>query len=1122
LERIEIFENENNFDLIAKILSKIYPLILSENLFNFNLKGEGEGEGILIENYLKKFCSSVKMINLEYLRLLQVIILCKSVRVSEEDDYEDLNNFNWGDSEMLGITLISKDLTKKEIFIKLKEEGQELFHQFLMIHRELKPAMLTGWINLLHPIVKTRPSFYPSLIPTLLSFTESKWSESFNPVQKRNVLHTLKAELSSLMSVPRAEKFYPLILDSLDKCAVLNQGTNGGVKKRNTSTLEAPSIDEAEAEEERELAASLGGIQDRMSQRPSGAFADTSVVDETMATTTAKITSDYESLASEASSRDLIKIPAPMVIEMIVRMLGSWTLDQIRPVVMTRWKRTRGEETAPNVPIAPEIVLKKTTEEAFTLEAGPLVPELPGEMIHLSVSRILQSITDLSEYHALSRRDDLISNLDEGDSVMVPTSSNSGIARGIPIPLIPLCRIVSLVAAHVGHVRSDILMDPEDRRKKLDRQFDPRFRATKKTDDIFGGSSDEEEDVKMEEEEFDKTVNQIVLGWINEDLPGRFDFVWYWLEAVWVREGKSGNLMTEIGEESKAADYDKLFDDIIGVVGEYFIADSDADAEAVEGDNKEIVPGALERVLKILLKVPKLNASFVRNLLYPLIEESRYRPIALQALAQLLIQRPALRAMLTDFVMTLAESEEADLRKDTIEILLLRQGLYPNLRSLSSQLEAYSLDLMDDLASKDSKEVLSGSGPGTGNENEMKRLKIESVENLLEERLAEGGEGEGDVEGGFQDLGEFEANTELFLGLLKRNPERLLPPLLVRFPRFSVKLQAFLLDRSLPQVVNSWTLKELRGLLNVLRSESKVNEGGIVGELVIQIVKLVLSSGAVSTDADMVDFYDELSELVQGKVTSGIWDGRVIPDLLPWILGDRSDLPDFYNIYLPKLISTSPTEFMTSCTKICSTGSGQLVSPTQLFLQVHLMTSVSGSTSTSASASTSTTVSVPLKNLIEVLQLIFIQAKNSAAVTSTSATGKNEQNLFTVHVISSGLGQLVDQTPLPPLLGRSLLQSIPLLSPSCPLNGPFILSLLSRLIPRKIWEAGKLWEGWIRCCRALLPGSLSVLLQLPTGQLEKLLQEGGGDLKGPLKEYLYNQPPSVRNRYTSILAAIEK
>lgn len=1099
--------------IVSIILAKIYPLLFSEHLLL------SSNQDCPIEIYTKNFIKSPSFgtgtLDWEQLRLIQVIVLMKSVRVCEEDEGElEASSASLEDSNRFGITLIANDPSKRELFNQHLSEGHELFNQFLRIHRELKPAALTGWLNLLHPIVKTRPSLYPSLIPTLLSFTETKFMESFTLVQRRNILHTLKAELLLLTSIPKAEKFHSLISESYEKCEASQVAGNN--KKKGGASAETP-----DEEDEKELVASLGGIQERMGQRPSGAFAESSNTSEFKKSSSLRTTAtvaEYESLASEALSRELIKIPGPMATEMVVRMLGSWSIEQIQPVIISKWNRIREESptsSASAVVSGPEIVLKKSTEEAFSLEAGPMTPELPGEIIHLGVSRILQSITDLSEFHVSSRRDDLIAKIegdDEEDFVAtVPSNANSGTVRGIPIPLIPLCRIIALVAAHVGHVRSDILMDPEDRRKKLDQQFDPRFQKKQekeveksgKEKDIFGSSSDEE-DVKMEvdeedEDEFDKTVNQIVLGWINEDLPGRFDFVWFWLEAVWVREGKSGNLESSTSEEI-VTDYDKLFDDIIGLVGEYFI--SDEEDEEKRSDN----PSVLERVLKILLQVPKLNASFIRNLLYPLIEEVRYRPIALGCLARLLLQRPALRAMLADFVMTLAESEDASLRKDTIEILLLKSGVYPNLRSISSQLEAYSLDLMDDLTGKET--TVSG-------ESAMKKLKLESSESLFDqsESVESSAAAEIDDEAATEDnvdsidISYYEANTELFLGLLKKNPEKLLPPLLVRFPRFSVKLQAFLLDRSLPHVVQSWTLKELRGLLKVLQSESKVDEGGIVGEIVVQMVKLVLNgSSSIETDADLVDFYNEFSDLVQTKVTSGTWDGRLIPNLLPWILRDRSDLPDFYSIYLPKLIATSPAEFMGNATKICSSGAGQLISPVQLFVQVHLISTAT----TTATNSMNSTVSVPLKNLIEVLQLIFGQSQTKDA-------------LFSVQVLSTGLGQLVDQTPLPHLLGRSLLQSVPLLNPSSPLNAPFLLSLLARLIPRKIWEAGKLWEGWIRCCRALLPGSLSVLLQLPTAQLEKLLKEGSGgsDLKTPLREYLYNQPPSVRNRYASILSTIE-
>lgn len=1150
---------------ISIILSKIYPLLFSSILIvDFVSAPQDNGEEIdnykfgykesKIEKLVEKVFLSPSNSNssIEKLKLMQIVILMKSLRVSEEDDDEEdekiislLDNFIECPVEKFGISLISKNSSNSNSLIlnQIIEEGNELFDKFLRSCRELSAATLTGWINLLHPIIKSRPSFFPYLIPTLLSFTENnnnKWSDSFSTTQKRNILHTLKAELSTLISVPRAEKFYSLILESLDKCKALHTATKQqqNNKESVTSTTTIP-IEDFE-EEERELAASLGGIQDRMSSRPSGAFAaEASINNSEKSITGLKImtsnTNKYESLVSEALTRELVKIPVPMVVEMVVRMLGSWTVEQIKPVVINRWalrhlteddsssliNENLQQSTINSTPV--EIVLKKTTEEAFSLEASPLTPEFPGEIIHLGMARILQSITDLSEFHASSRREDLVVPLMDSDLIFKTSGvgSGTGEARGIPVPLIPLCRIVALVAAHVGHVRSDILMDPEDRRKKLDRQFDPRFKGGVKAvdkienKDIFG-SSDSEKEEEIIEEEFEKSVNQIVLGWINEDLPGRFDFVWYWLEAVWIREGKSsGNLMNDSDE---FADYDKLFDDVIGVVGEYFISDEDE----IENELGTVIPGAIERVLKILLRVPKLNASLIRNLLYPLIEDERFRPAALHALSQLILTRPALRAMLTDFVMTLAGSEEGSLRKDTIEILLLKEGLYPGLRSLSSQLEAYSLDLMDDLtkdpinenenSSENAMKKLKLSSTDAFNEN-FNEIHIDSTINEEDNKDNEEDNNDNDDDSLLDEFREFEANTELFLGLLKRNPERLLPPLLVRFPRFSPKLQAFLLDRSLPQVIQSWSVRELRGLLNVLRSDVKADEGGVVGELVNQIVQLVLNStSSESIDADLVDFYTEISELIQGKVTSGTWNGRLIPSLLPWILRDRSDLLDFFSIYLPKLISTSPSTFLSTVPKICSIGISnqqQLITPTQLFVQIHLLTSSM----------------VPLKNLIETIQLIF-GSVNSGSGDKPNNNNKGDQIVvvFTVNAISSGLGQLVDQSPLPQLLGRSLLQSISLLNPVTSLNGPFLISLLARLIPRKIWEAGKLWEGWIRCCRALLPGSLSVLLQLPTGQLEKLLKDGGMgvDLKVPLKEYLYNQPPSVRNRYTSILSAIEK
>ena len=144
---------------------------------------------------------------------------------------------------------------------------------------------------------------------------------------KRNVLHTLKAELTTLISVPKAEKFYSLILDSLDKC---NVTAVASVKKQRLRKLK-----EKKRKENLPLVwVEFKNVLDKGPQERLPEASGTKVTAVTSANT-----SEYESLASEALSKELIKIPYPMVTEMIVRMLSSWSLEQIKPVVLNRWNK---------------------------------------------------------------------------------------------------------------------------------------------------------------------------------------------------------------------------------------------------------------------------------------------------------------------------------------------------------------------------------------------------------------------------------------------------------------------------------------------------------------------------------------------------------------------------------------------------------------------------------------------------------------------------------------------------------------------------------------------------------------------------------------------------------------
>lgn len=67
---------------------------------------------------------------------------------------------------------------------------------------------------------------------------------------------------------------------------------------------------------------------------------------------------------------------------------------------------------------------------------------------------------------------------------------------------------------------------------------------------------------------------------------------------------------------------------------------------------------------------------------------------------------------------------------------------------------------------------------------------------------------------------------------------------------------------------------------------------------------------------------------------------------------------------------------------------------------------------------------------------------------------------------------------------------------------PFVsTTLLSRLIAKKIWETPALWEGFIRCAKAIAPASFAALLQLPKEWLEDLVRKQPG-MRAPLREYV--------------------
>ncbi|XP_040172617.1 symplekin [Anopheles arabiensis] len=91
-----------------------------------------------------------------------------------------------------------------------------------------------------------------------------------------------------------------------------------------------------------------------------------------------------------------------------------------------------------------------------------------------------------------------------------------------------------------------------------------------------------------------------------------------------------------------------------------------------------------------------------------------------------------------------------------------------------------------------------------------------------------------------------------------------------------------------------------------------------------------------------------------------------------------------------------------------------------------------------------------------------------------------EKEVYTHDVLGSVLQQLVEITPLPTLLMRTVIQSLTL----HPRLAGFVTNLLQRLILKQVWKQKVVWDGFIKCAQRLTPQSLGVLIQLPAQQLQ--------------------------------------
>ncbi|XP_059807363.1 symplekin isoform X1 [Hypanus sabinus] len=128
-----------------------------------------------------------------------------------------------------------------------------------------------------------------------------------------------------------------------------------------------------------------------------------------------------------------------------------------------------------------------------------------------------------------------------------------------------------------------------------------------------------------------------------------------------------------------------------------------------------------------------------------------------------------------------------------------------------------------------------------------------------------------------------------------------------------------------------------------------------------------------------------------------------------------------------------------------------------------------------------------------------------------------ERNVYTSEVLAVVMQQLMEQSPLPMLLMRTVIQSLTMY----PRLGGFVMNILSRLIMKQVWKYPKVWEGFIKCCQRTKPQSFQVLLQLPPTQLANVFEKCP-ELREPLLTHVRSFTPHQQNHIPkSIMIVLE-
>ncbi|GAA5867661.1 hypothetical protein JCM1840_006647 [Sporobolomyces johnsonii] len=325
-------------------------------------------------------------------------------------------------------------------------------------------------------------------------------------------------------------------------------------------------------------------------------------------------------------------------------------------------------------------------------------------------------------------------------------------------------------------------------------------------------------------------------------------------------------------------------------------------------------------------------------------------------------------------------------------------------------------------------------------------------------------------------VGEVVQHVELLLALCVKDPE-LLVPLFGEFPHLQPFAREALEDLIVP-LVRSLGIKH-PGLLHILGSFPAGSDTLVLKTLEILADKqklptniiALLKGVAAERDLDSRFYMLIMPECNKGEII------RYLPRVISLLDNTPGQKAAIRSIFLS--IIAPPAHF--SSINSLRTRSDSLT-PVELMVFLHKHDREIG-----------------VKNAIEAIAICFSMA-----------------DAFRPEILAAFMQQVVDEPVLPNLFLRTVIQAVTTYKSL----QPFVsTTLLSRLIAKKVWTVGPLWEGFIRCAKVIAPSSFAALLQLPKEQLGDLVRKQPS-MRAPLREYVLKKGGTNNARSATVLEAI--